>query len=72
MLETIHYKDKNKEYDKCASCISEVLKQCLNDLNSMSQEEFDKLNEETRAKYINNEDYGNNDFEVLLPKNNDK
>ena len=34
----------------------------------MRQQEFDKLNEETGAKYINSEDYGNNDFEVLLPK----
>ena len=52
--------------------VKEVLRQCMDDLNSMSQEEFDKLNKETGAKYINNEDYGNNDFEVLLPKNNDK
>ena len=52
--------------------VKEILKQCLNNLNSMSQEEFDKLNKETGTKYINNEDYDNNDFEVLLPKNNDK
>ena len=34
----------------------------------MGQEEFDKLNEETGAKYINSKDYYDNDFEVLLPK----
>ena len=34
----------------------------------MSQEEFDKINRKTGAKYINNEDYYDNDFEVLLPK----
>lgn len=54
--------------------VKEVLKQCLNYLNNISQEEFDKLNEKTGAKYINSEDYYyDNDFEVLLPKkNNDK
>ena len=52
--------------------VKEILKQCSNNLDSMSQEEFDKINRKTGAKYINNEDYGNNDFEVLLPKNNDK
>ena len=52
--------------------VKEVLRQCIDDLNSVSQEEFDKLNKENGAKYINNEDYDNNDFEVLLPKNNDK
>lgn len=52
--------------------VKEVLKQCLNDLNNMSQEEFNKINEETGAKYINNKDYYDNDFKVLLPENNNK
>lgn len=52
--------------------VKEVLRQCMDDLNNMRQEEFNRLNEETGAKYINNEDYSNNDFKVLLPENNDK
>ena len=52
--------------------VKKILKQCLNNLDNMSQQEFDKLNEETGAKYINSEDYDNNDFEILLTENNDK